>query len=659
MKRCLAWRGLVALSALALLLLSLPTLSKAQDRQLRAWGYNTNGELGDGSNSARKKPCRVSEHCGVLQIAGGRYHTASLKTDGTVWTWGANSYGQLGCSSVASSNLPRQVSGITNIVQIANGALHSLALKSDGTVWAWGCNKNGQLGDGTNQSHATPIQVVGLVNVVQIAGGNGHSLALKADGTAWAWGSNTFGQLGDGTTTDKPVPVQAVGLVNVARLSCGNLHSLALKSDGTVWTWGANLLGQLGDGTYDDSNTPVQVYGLESVMQVAGGALHSLALKSDGSVWAWGSDNEGLALPVVGLSEIAQIAGGGGHSIALKSDGTVWTWGRNAYGQLGDGTKKESDTPVQVTELLGATQVVAGHNHSLALVRPPRLDSYANSGYFGSTATLTARIRRRPDGANLTGAMVTFSVEGTSVGTAIADSRGYAKLPYAIEESLSVGTHKLVASYAGDALSLACTAETDLSVLQTPTLLLGSNVSGKVGTTLSLRVRLKRTSDLNGVPSQHIVFKMDGYSIGDVVTDSKGVGTLSYAVPEMPVGCHSLTAEYAVTAQYVGSVCKGTFTIAKSDTRLPTDEVVGSAGSMVDLTATLKRSSDGSYLVGRNVTFKLAGAEVGTATTDANGVARLPYRIPVGAVGSQKIRTVFGGDAYDNSSSGSASLKVN
>ena len=559
MKRCLAWRGLVALSALALLLLSLPTLSKAQDRQLRAWGYNTNGELGDGSNSARKKPCRVTDHCGVLQIAGGRYHTASLKTDGTVWTWGANSYGQLGCSSIASSIIPKQVSGLTNIVQIANGALHSLALKSDGTVWTWGCNKYGQLGDGTNQSHATPVQVVGLVNVVQ----------------------------------------------------------------------------------------------------VAGGALHSLALKADGTAWAWGSDSGDTALPVTGLSEIAQIAGGGGHSIALKSDGTVWTWGRNAYGQLGDGTKKESDTPVQVTELLGATQVVAGHNHSLALVRPPRLDSYANSGYFGSTATLTARIRRRPDGANLTGAAVTFSIDGISVGSAIADSRGYAKLPYTIEESLSVGTHRLVASYAGDALFLACTSETDIAVLQTPTLLLGSNVSGKAGTTLSLRVRLKRTSDLNGVPSQNIVFKLDGYSIGDVVTDSKGIGTLSYLVPEMPVGCHSLTAEYAVTAQYVGSICKGTFTIAKSDTRLPTDEVVGSAGSMVDLTATLKRSSDGSYLVGRNVTFKLAGVEVGTAITGANGVARLPYRIPVGAAGSQKIRTVFGGDAYDNSSSGAASLKVN
>ena len=90
------------------------------------------------------------------------------------------------------------------------------------------------------------------------------------------------------------------------------MHTVALKNDGTVWAWGRNNYGQLGDGTTTDSDTPVQ----------AGGSSP--------------------------LSGIIAIAAGESHTLALKNDGTVWAWGRNYYGQLGDGTTTDSDTPVQV-----------------------------------------------------------------------------------------------------------------------------------------------------------------------------------------------------------------------------------------------------------------------------------------------------------------------
>ena len=73
-----------------------------------------------------------------------------------------------------------------------------------------------------------------------------------------------------------------------------------------------------------------------------------------------------------GFSDVQTIAGGFYHSLALKSDG-VWAWGRNDYGQLGTGTTTDSNTPVQVKGpngegfLSGVQAIDGGFYHSLAL----------------------------------------------------------------------------------------------------------------------------------------------------------------------------------------------------------------------------------------------------------------------------------------------------
>jgi alpha-tubulin suppressor-like RCC1 family protein len=106
--------------------------------------------------------------------------------------------------------VPVQVAGLNNIIEVSGGDFHSAALKSDGTVWTWGGNFNGQLGDGTDVERTTPVPVLGLTNVVAIAARDHHDLALKADGTLWAWGWNINGQLGDNTTIDRNIPVQVL-----------------------------------------------------------------------------------------------------------------------------------------------------------------------------------------------------------------------------------------------------------------------------------------------------------------------------------------------------------------------------------------------------------------------------------------------------------------
>src|SRR5438552_914721 len=177
----------VVLSAAALFCLLSGQRALAQ-ATVFAWGYNGNGQLGNGTLISRNTPAAVNGLSGVSAIAAGAaaYHTLALKRDGTVWAWGFNGFGQLGNGTKLNSNTPVAVSGLSGVVAIAGGYIHRLALKSDGTVWAWGSNDWWQLGYISPVNTNTPVEVPALSGVKAIAGGVTFSEALKSDGTVWA-----------------------------------------------------------------------------------------------------------------------------------------------------------------------------------------------------------------------------------------------------------------------------------------------------------------------------------------------------------------------------------------------------------------------------------------------------------------------------------------
>ncbi|HYO51446.1 RCC1 domain-containing protein, partial [Archangium sp.] len=86
--------------------------------------------------------------------------------DRTAWAWGYNSYGQLGDGTTTNRSSPVQIGGFDSSTEIEAGGYSSEARKQDGTVWAWGYNSYGQLGDGTTTSRSTPGQVPGLVTTI-------------------------------------------------------------------------------------------------------------------------------------------------------------------------------------------------------------------------------------------------------------------------------------------------------------------------------------------------------------------------------------------------------------------------------------------------------------------------------------------------------------
>ena len=233
------------------------SLALKTDGSLWAWGYNADSQLGDGTTATRKTPIQVMNDVAAME-AGGFYiwfHTFAIKTDGSLWAWGYNRNGQLGDGTTTSRRNPVQV--LTGVAAISTGASHTLALKTDGSLWAWGYNAYGELGDGTTTNRLLPVQV--LTGVAAVSTGAYHTMAVKTDGSLWAWGYNAYGQLGDGTTTNRSTPVQV--LTGVAGVAGGNYFTLARKTDGSLWAWGRNNYGQLGDGTFVDRLLRVQVAG--------------------------------------------------------------------------------------------------------------------------------------------------------------------------------------------------------------------------------------------------------------------------------------------------------------------------------------------------------------------------------------------------------------
>ena len=202
------------------------------DGTLWNWGQNFNGRLGDNTLIHKSSPIQtVALGTNWKQVSCGAYFTAAIKTDGTLWMWGQGNNGQLGTNTITHRSSPIQTVALgTNWNSVACGYYHTAAIKTDGTLWTWGNNGYGQLGDNTITSKSSPIQTItGGNNWKQVSCGSGHTAAIKTDGTLWTWGNNYYGILGDNTKTHRSSPVQtSLRGNNWKRVSAGYFNTAAV-----------------------------------------------------------------------------------------------------------------------------------------------------------------------------------------------------------------------------------------------------------------------------------------------------------------------------------------------------------------------------------------------------------------------------------------------
>lgn len=231
------------------------------DGTLHVWGRNSEGQLADGGTTHRNTPYQVTGLGLINAIAGGGNHTlVVLAAGGSLKAWGKNTNGQLGDGlTYTQATSPVAVSTVINATNAAGGYAFSFARLFDGTLYSWGHNPNGQLGFGDTTQRPTPTPLTTPTSVAAVVTGGYHALALLSDGSLAAWGHNTYGSVGDGSGTTRTSPVLVPGLSSVVAIGAGQYHSVGVTSTGEVWSWGYNNYSQVGDGTNVTRLSPIKI----------------------------------------------------------------------------------------------------------------------------------------------------------------------------------------------------------------------------------------------------------------------------------------------------------------------------------------------------------------------------------------------------------------
>ncbi|MEZ5464243.1 MAG: hypothetical protein R3F22_03245 [Lysobacteraceae bacterium] len=353
---------------------------------VKCWGMNYDGQLGDGSFEDALVPIDVVGLGSAAQaVFAGAHHSCAILADQSVKCWGSNQYGQLGDGSTEDSPIPVTVDGLDGGVQsLAINGWHSCGLMAGGAVKCWGQGAD-VLGRRDPMLPATvPAEVLGLsAPAVEISSGFMHVCALTTAGTVECWGSNWRGQLSmplDTPSSRDPVAVSGLGS-EVAAIRMAWYGGCALLASGGIKCWGWNQFGALGNGTVIDSPAPVSVAGLSaSAVGLDAGAYQGCALLSTGEVDCWGWNRfgqlgngrhsvSGKPSAVAGLDANISVASiWSFHGCAVTGAGAAECWGLNESGQLGNGGVVDSPVPVPVQGLdSGISAIATGQQHSCAI----------------------------------------------------------------------------------------------------------------------------------------------------------------------------------------------------------------------------------------------------------------------------------------------------
>ena len=263
----------------------------------------------------------------------------------------------------------------------------------------------------------------------------------------------------------------------------------------------------------------------------------------------------------------------------------------------------------------------------------------------GAAVTLTATVQETSGSATPAG-KVTFTDTFNSATVALGSATLAASGTAVINPILAVGTHSIVATYAGnanDAASASAPLAVTVQLGTTNTVLASSADPSPAESAVIFTATLTGN---NGIPAGSVSFIADGVSLGSSNLNSNGIATLSSSA--LAPGTHSITASYGGNATTAPSTSLATSQVVDP---IPTTTVlaVSSSSGAVSLQATVA-GSVGPTPTG-TVVFTAGTTTLGAASLNVTGGSSLtPTLVP----GTYTVVASYGGDAWHSPSASQA-----
>jgi hypothetical protein len=280
------------------------------------------------------------------------------------------------------------------------------------------------------------------------------------------------------------------------------------------------------------------------------------------------------------------------------------------------------------------------------------LTTTAASVVAGTSVTFTATIA---SGVTATGSVI-FNDGGTAIGNGTVNGSGVATFT---TTTLAAGSHTITAQYQGDGNSLTSTSAAVTEKVQavTSTIVVSSSDPSSAGASVKFTatVTATGTNGSTGALSGTVTFLDGTTTLGTGTLNGSGVATFSTTA--LALGAHSITASYAATTFFAGSVSPvltQTVNLATSTTMLASSANPSIVNAAVTFTVTVLGT--GATPTG-TVTFKEGTATLGTSALNATtGTATLT--LSTLSVGSHSIIATYSGDPSNVVSSSAAMAQV-
>jgi hypothetical protein len=280
----------------------------------------------------------------------------------------------------------------------------------------------------------------------------------------------------------------------------------------------------------------------------------------------------------------------------------------------------------------------------------------------GSSLQITADISPQSAGGTAPTGTVTFTLDGTAVGTEAVTS-GTPSTAVITITAPSVGGHTLAATYSGDTnySSVTSSAVTiTIAKVATTLALAPATTSPLGGSSLLATATVSISGSSAATPSGTVTFTMDGASQGTATLSGGTTATLSITVPAS--GSHTLQASYSGDSNFQAATSPAvTITVAKTSTTTVVSPSTTSpaAGAPVTLTAAITPSAAGAAQPTGSVTFTVDGVSAGVESVVAGSPSTASVTLSALTSGSHAVAATYSGDTnYASSVSAAVTVTV-